>query len=85
MIILFFVSLVSSCQGFGFCLMVSRLFGFVCFTSSVSLTGFYMEDEPLSVLSLHKEINKTHALLILIKHFFNEETENSPNKLIHQM
>ena len=37
-----------------------------------------MEDEPLSVLSLHKEINKTSALLILIKHFFYEETENSP-------
>ena len=26
--------------------MVSELFCFVCFTSSVSLTGFYTEDEP---------------------------------------
>ena len=32
--------------GFGYCLMVSWLFCFLCFTSSVSLTSFYTEDEP---------------------------------------
>ena len=35
--------------GFGYCLMVSWLFCFLCFTSSVSLTAFYTEDEPLIV------------------------------------
>ena len=35
--------------GFGYCLMVSYLFCFLCFTSPVSLTGFYTEDEPFYV------------------------------------
>ena len=34
--------------GFGYCLMVSWLFCVLCFTSSLSLTGFYTEDEPPS-------------------------------------
>ena len=33
--------------GFGYCLMVSGLFCFLSFTSSVSLTSFYTEDEPI--------------------------------------
>ena len=40
----FFVSLARA--GVWLSLMVSWLFCFLCFTSSVSLTGFYTEDEP---------------------------------------
>ena len=36
--------------GFGYCLMVSWLFCFLCFTSSVSLTSFYTEDEPINCM-----------------------------------
>ena len=32
--------------GFGYCLMLSWLFCFLCFMPSVSLTGFYTEVEP---------------------------------------
>ena len=31
--------------GFGFCLMIPWLICFLCFTSSVRLSGFYTEDE----------------------------------------
>ena len=32
--------------GFGYCLMISWLFCFLCSTSPLSLTGSYIEDEP---------------------------------------
>ena len=36
--------------GFGYCLIVSYVFCFLCFTSSMILSGFYTEDEPLFFL-----------------------------------
>lgn len=31
---------------FGFCLMISRLFCFLCFTSTMSFTGLYTKGQP---------------------------------------
>ena len=63
--------------GFGYCLVVSWLFCFLCFTSSVSLTGFYTEDEPASRFTL------TQAMLGLSLYF--RKTPQTTKRTVYQM
>ena len=64
--------------GFGYCLMVSWLFCFLCFTSSVSLTSFYTEDEP--ILSLH--CKGKFSTYKECKHLLNERIYSCLKKFI---
>ena len=66
--------------GFGYSLMVSWFFLFVClfvcFTSSVSLTGSYTEDEPL-LQRVARELNNVKLRVIYTDKLRGKETKAS--------